>query len=139
LKSIELPESLQVIGETSFDGCESLINVAVPSTVFQMGANTFQNCKLLLNASSNDKDDLVDALMKRLQKVPAYKFCSSYLAFQGQEEPTSTATLKYHERAIAKGTDDQGGKYIFGITPLHIMMLSARPNLADYCPSTLPI
>jgi hypothetical protein len=130
LKSIELPEGLQIIGENSFDGCQSLINVAVPSTVFQMGTNAFQNCKLLLNAFSNDEDDLVDALMRRFQKLPVHKFCYYHVATQGQKESTSTATLKHLERAIAQETDGKGGKDIFGMTPLHIMMLSARPNLA---------
>lgn len=51
LQRIALPESLIVIGEGSFAGCESLSEVAIPANVRYIGANAFSYCARLASVT----------------------------------------------------------------------------------------
>lgn len=44
LKSIELPSSLENIGEDAFDSCTGLTNITIPDNVKSMEAHAFVNC-----------------------------------------------------------------------------------------------
>ena len=49
LDSIELPSSLTKIGENAFYGCSSLENIIIPSSINFIGENAFSNCNSLKN------------------------------------------------------------------------------------------
>jgi len=41
---IELPNSLEYIGDTAFNGCTALENIIIPNSVKHIGDNAFKNC-----------------------------------------------------------------------------------------------
>lgn len=47
MKSIEIPNTITVIGEDAFSNCKSLTNVTIPKTVTIIGNSAFSNCKNL--------------------------------------------------------------------------------------------
>ncbi|MBR6393363.1 MAG: leucine-rich repeat protein, partial [Ruminococcus sp.] len=49
IKTIILPEELKIIEEGSFNGCTSLETVEIPETVEEIGNNAFFNCSSLKN------------------------------------------------------------------------------------------
>ena len=47
LKSVQLPSTLEKIGDYAFCGCESLTSIEIPDTVTGIGKNTFLGCEHL--------------------------------------------------------------------------------------------
>ena len=47
LEAIELPETIEKIGEGSFSGCAELITITLPKGVKEIAAGTFENCQKL--------------------------------------------------------------------------------------------
>eukprot|EP00040_Diaphanoeca_grandis_P040212 m.261596 g.261596 ORF g.261596 m.261596 type:complete len:644 (-) comp42476_c0_seq1:155-2086(-) len=47
--SIELPETVKVIGAYAFQGCSHLVNLIIPDGVTQIGDGAFKDCSLLSN------------------------------------------------------------------------------------------
>ena len=43
LKTVVLPKTVRVIGESAFNGCTAMKNIALPETVTSIGANAFYN------------------------------------------------------------------------------------------------
>eukprot|EP00980_Cylindrotheca_fusiformis_P004630 scaffold991_cov128-Cylindrotheca_fusiformis.AAC.2 len=129
LESIELPYGLDSIGGQAFFRCKSLVNIAIPKTVEHMGVRAFDECDLLLKPYSNDEEALIYDLMKRFETLPVHDFCYNRFASRAQpleqEQITQMEDLEesiLHEAAIDPGVD------IFGMTPLHIAVLSGRPD-----------
>lgn len=131
LESVELQEGLEVIEAFAFLGCEALVNVAVPSTVFQMDSNAFSNCDLLLSIFSYDADHLTNGLMKRFEQLPVHRLLYFHLHSQTMEPNMSTTILEHLEHAMAEEIDcNEGGRDVFGMTPLHMIALqSSLPNV----------
>ncbi len=48
LKTIDIPESVQIMGGYTFSGCESLISVEIPEGVSYIGTRNFYGCKSLV-------------------------------------------------------------------------------------------
>lgn len=51
LQSVTLPETLQSIGNYSFNGCSSLTSLEIPQSVNNFGQGAFQNCTSLASIS----------------------------------------------------------------------------------------
>lgn len=47
IKSVILPETITIIGENAFKGCENLISINIPSKIERIEDGTFQGCRLL--------------------------------------------------------------------------------------------
>lgn len=47
LMNIELPNTLESIGDYAFNGCSSLTNITIPSGIITIGNNTFAGCSSL--------------------------------------------------------------------------------------------
>ena len=47
LISVEIPDSVQEIGEAAFSGCKSLTSIEIPEKVEEIGNNAFAGCKNL--------------------------------------------------------------------------------------------
>jgi hypothetical protein len=149
LLSVELPKGLRKIGGRAFQSCEQLVNVEIPSSVTKIGEKAFERCerRLELRLGVN-----IEALESRFGGLPIHKICY----FQAQY--SQAAKLKRLEKAIegdAPGSTSFGrggglfaccmqnqaweqpddvtshGSFVdpFGMTPLHILVLSARPNI----------
>lgn len=66
LKSIDIPESIRVIEESAFYGCDNLKSVIIPDSVLEMGENVFGNCSNLEQVN----------LPQNITKIPARMFIS---------------------------------------------------------------
>ena len=51
LKTIEIPESVSVIGENSFVQCINLESIKIPSGVKSIGVSAFEGCEKLTNVT----------------------------------------------------------------------------------------
>jgi hypothetical protein len=149
LLSVELPKGLRKIGNRAFETCERLVNVEMPSSVTKIGEKAFERCdrRLQLCLGVN-----IEALDSRFRGLPIHKICY----FQAQY--TQSAKLKRLEKAIVSDAGGstrigrRGGLFAccmrnqaweqpnemtsygtftdpFGMTPLHILVLSARPSV----------
>lgn len=49
LKSIELPDGVEILSISAFHGCSSLTSVSLPSTLKKMGSDCFYGCSSLTN------------------------------------------------------------------------------------------
>ena len=47
IQAIDLPDSLQTIGNHAFENCTSLKSITIPSSVTSIGYNAFENCDML--------------------------------------------------------------------------------------------
>ena len=47
LTSVTLPEGVTKIGESAFQGCDSLTSVTIPDSVTEIGSYAFEGCSLL--------------------------------------------------------------------------------------------
>ena len=47
LESIDIPDSVNIIGDYTFSGCSSLMNVTIPKSVTVIGAEAFKDCSAL--------------------------------------------------------------------------------------------
>jgi hypothetical protein len=152
LLSVELPMGLRKIGERAFESCEHLVNVEIPSSVTKIGDRAFERCerRLELRLGVN-----IEALDSRFGDLPIHNICY----FQAQY--AQAAKLKRLEKAILNDAagwtrtrrgggpfsccmqnqaweqpDDvtSRGSFVdpFGMTPLHILVLSARPSV-QFC------
>jgi hypothetical protein len=51
LKSVTLPEGLEVIGDGAFDYCPQLATVNIPASVTKIGSQAFRSCNSLTSVS----------------------------------------------------------------------------------------
>ena len=49
LRRITIPDGVEEIGESAFQGCSKLEKVAVPKSVKSIGQNVFKGCKMVLD------------------------------------------------------------------------------------------
>ena len=54
LTSVEIPDSVQTIGEGAFDGCEELTTVTIGNGVKEIGSSAFSNTPWLTNLQTTD-------------------------------------------------------------------------------------
>ena len=60
LRSITLPEGLQIIGKGSFQGCTALLSITLPSTVTKLYKKAFSGCVNLAEVKLNEGLRLID-------------------------------------------------------------------------------
>lgn len=56
LQSVELPEKLEAIGREAFYGCHSLQNIVIPASVSEIGNHAFADCTNLQSFSVNQNN-----------------------------------------------------------------------------------
>ncbi|KAL3936775.1 MAG: hypothetical protein SGBAC_007979 [Bacillariaceae sp.] len=107
----------------------SVSNIAIPSNC-RVNAATFEGCDDLERLFPDDLGtELPERLKARFDNLPYHKLCyqQGHAAAAGDDEVPNElfATLLHdHERSSARIYDP------FGLTPLHILALSARPSVA---------
>ena len=84
VKTVTLPNTISIIHECAFIGCESLVSVNLPSSLTRIDASAFENCVSLEYADLNEG----------LQEIGPYSFRSTKLR---QIIIPSTVTLIRHE------------------------------------------
>jgi hypothetical protein len=129
LYSIELPESLERIDSRAFRNCEQLRNILISPSVNQIGVHAFEGCSSLYEVLPESHNELIEALTTRLDEYPIHKLCY----YQSYYE--SSGSLRQElEHTINESSGDSPWDRCdtFGMTPLHLLVLSAKPNL-DLC------
>ena len=58
LTTMQLPSTVQTIGENAFCSCESLTSVTLPSSLTALGSDAFANCKALQTVNNFEKTQL---------------------------------------------------------------------------------
>lgn len=149
LLSIELPNGLHYIGDHCFADCSSLINMVIPTTFEHAGSYPLLDRTRLQKqfrgqgheVESYEDETLVQALCHRFDDLPIHNFCYHLSHASG---PSSTAddSNKNHqmdhleELVLLHGSSLSSLPSFrqvdaFGMTPFHILALSATPtNLA---------
>lgn len=123
--SVEIPERVELIEEKAFFDCPRLRNVAVPSSDTITGRDVFKDCRDLEKIYP-DHDELLQVLKHRFDGLPIHKLCYY------QSYYTVETTLEQLENVLeATGGSEEclGRQDCLGMTPLHILALSTKPNL----------
>ncbi|CAJ1932932.1 unnamed protein product [Cylindrotheca closterium] len=125
LTSVELAEGLREIGDNAFVGCCNLKNVALPTTLSKIGKDAFHKWMLRFRRMSREATDtrLLDALKGRFIELPIHNICY----FQAHHL-TDTTEVRL-QQAIQKNHFTGFEADEFGMTPLHILAISAKPNI----------
>ena len=149
LISLELANGLEEIGGGALAGCEKLQNLYIPSSVtFQMDSvfmdpSLRQKVPQLYQERFQRHDDgggggggeydsqIINGLKTRFHNLPIHEICYFQAHF-----PTAT-TLEKLKEAIASSSTSTSTTTpkdllekvdVFGMTPLHILAISAKPN-----------
>ena len=69
LKSIELPDGVEILSISAFHGCSSLTSVSLPSTLKKIGSFCFQGCKSLKSIELPDGVEILS--------ISAFSYCPS--------------------------------------------------------------
>jgi hypothetical protein len=125
LTSVELSEGLKEIGDSAFVGCCHSKNIALPSTVNTIGKHAFCKWMLRFQCLSHGQDDnrLLDALKGRFDGLPVHRICY----FQAHHITATTQERLRH--AFLKSGPSGFETDEFGMTPLHLLAISAKPNI----------
>ncbi|KAL3927091.1 MAG: hypothetical protein SGBAC_013222 [Bacillariaceae sp.] len=125
LTSVELAEGLVEIGDKAFVGCCHLKNVALPTTLSKIGKDVFHKWMLRFQRMSQETKDtrLLEALNRRFDGLPIHKICyfQAHHLIDTTEVRLKQAIQQHHSTGF--DTDE------FGMTPLHILSISAKPNV----------
>jgi hypothetical protein len=120
LISLEVPEGVTSIWGGSFTECTLLRNVFIPPGVVLLEAS-FDGCTQLQELFP-DEDDRINALKTRFDGLPIHKICH-YQAYHN----TATSLEKF-KSAIVNDDTARKRQDSLGMTPLHILALSVKPN-----------
>ena len=83
LTYVKLPSSLEVIGEEAFKGCSLLGRITIPNNVKEIGSETFSNCKSLSNVILSSNITVIEEKL--------FENCSS---LSNIEIPNGVTTIK---------------------------------------------
>jgi hypothetical protein len=128
LISLELPEGLEIIdlGATDISGCESLVNLVIPSEqhVDQIEDDAEFMEGLKLRHVATNFYDLVGKLQHRFDALPVHRLC-----YYQSYYPLTEAMENLRQNMDA---DPSAGTKVdsLGMTPFHILALSQIPNLS---------
>jgi hypothetical protein len=124
--SIEVAEQgLQRIEAGAFKNCEDLRSIYIPDTVTHMGANVFDGCTKLKEALPGDDEKLLNTLRNRFQDLPIHRL-TYFHSYQDVDDNLDALTVGFSQEASG---DAPPGTDAFGMTPLHLMALSSKPDL----------
>lgn len=126
LLSVELPREIACLGKSggqqpTFKNCCSLINIALPPSISEVEADTFVGCDGLTQVFPQHVD-LVSALKHRFDNLPVHELCY-YHTYDPQTE-----LIQKLMHALERDSSVCTKVDIFGMTPFHILALSAEPN-----------
>jgi hypothetical protein len=128
LVSLELPEGLEIfaIGTPSINGCESLVNLVIPSEqhVEQLGDAAGYMEGLKLRHVERNFDDLVSKLQHRFDTLAVHRLCY-YQSYYPLTEALENLRQSM-DADLSAGTKVDS----FGMTPFHILALAQTPNLS---------
>mmetsp|Transcript_29615 Transcript_29615/g.71274 ORF Transcript_29615/g.71274 Transcript_29615/m.71274 type:complete len:489 (-) Transcript_29615:54-1520(-) len=128
LRSIELPQTLESVGGVAFFGCLELVNIYLPDSVNILGVNLFSGCTKLEPLAQRSGDNTMDeaiimGLRNRFRELPIHEFCY-YQSYHSLEENLDDledmVSLQFYD--FEQHVDD------LGMSPFHILSLSAEPN-----------
>ena len=133
LYSIELPEDVEIKGFEVFGHCENLTNIYIDgkSPFLSFEGDTpqtelFERCNKLYEQYSND-DEFEESLQSRFKGLPIHRLCY----FEANK--SHVWNIDSLGRSLFRGAehyyDTVDKQDTFGMTPLHILTLSAKPNL----------
>lgn len=127
LTSVEFaPQNPVTIGNGAFHHCVSLINIHLPAApMTTVEDDSFAFCAKIHDKFSEESLDIHNALANRFQKLPLHNLCYH----QSYQE---TDTIIQEIEDLCYNNRDEESKEqrfdCFGMTPLHLLALSARPN-----------
>ena len=146
LKYMQIPSTVTFIGGAAFCGCEQLVGVGLCGTVEKIGVGAFRNCFSLRNVALppvtplncfepgchdllryfGSHEIIYDSLESRFEGLPVHRLCY----FQSHYPADVTI------RRINSITERNEGPFnlsnnqdCLGMTPLHILVCSSKPNL----------
>jgi hypothetical protein len=122
--SIELPDGVETIETKAFLNAKNLRNIFFESptrTMFHEAA--FMGCVKLKEMFPEDESDerLIEELKNRFKGLPVHRLCY----FQSYH--SATTVLAELKKVMAESPSC--GRDVFGMTPLHILALSVKPNI----------
>jgi hypothetical protein len=142
LLSIEIPKEIKCLGALSYGTtgtfflCESLVNIALPLSIEDVRSRTFDGCTKLREIFP-DHNDLVNALKHRFDELTLHELCYYQSYHSSSDLMEKLRQIMTLDPRAAHEIDD------FGMTPFHILALSAAPNidffqkLLHVCPRNL--
>jgi len=146
LTTVILPPHLESIQDSAFSFCPALVTLELPRTVTRLGRHAVQKCESMRNIqlpipdySDNQIDadhgldalnevfeadfSIEEALCERFANLPIHDLC--YHQIHNPLAPTlRLEELMASDDALSVWEVDK-----LGMTPLHILALSAKPNL----------
>ncbi|CAJ1933632.1 unnamed protein product [Cylindrotheca closterium] len=150
LKSVAFPPSLTAIEQGSFRGCRSLIAVELCNGLEWILSKAFADCEslrmIVLPAHSSDRageyaknafsgcsmlegrcfgGDLLTSLTHRFDKLPIHKLCYNAGSTALTVEDLATCVTQH---VVNQPEQDGACVDSFGMTPLHILGVSAKPR-----------
>jgi hypothetical protein len=136
LTRVVLPRTLEILGESLFDGCSSLRELVFPETLATLGFHVFRNCKSLRS---------VDLGKTEITEIPLYTFqnCSSLETFIappglvsiGQHAFEGCSSLK--EIVLPPTVRELGNSLFAGCVSLKTLtVLNSEPPLTGLNPAT---
>ena len=125
LLSVKIPKEIERIEHRTFRGCIALVNIALPSTINDIEGIVFRGCDKLQQLFP-DHDDLLNALKHRFDDLPIHGLCYYHSYHTTAEIMENLQQLQLMKEDATTG--ERGDA--FGMTPFHILTLSAKPNLA---------
>eukprot|EP00980_Cylindrotheca_fusiformis_P008404 scaffold1776_cov106-Cylindrotheca_fusiformis.AAC.3 len=151
LYSVELSAagSLERIGTKAFRNCKQLRNIVLPLSVIQIGDSAFDGCTALYDEFFSSmtpgrlgyprvwQDELLIQRLKTiLDEYPLHKLCY-YQSYYESFESLRQALQDMHLLEWEHDDDDDHSsplvqRDILGMTPLHRLALSAKPNI-EFC------
>lgn len=100
LKSVQLPEGVQSIGESAFSGCAGLRTINVPASLMEVKADAFKNCESLESLSFGPgvtfDDRCFEGMTGRIRMYPdSKKHLYALDGFKGTYEFPADANPEY--------------------------------------------
>lgn len=126
LKSVELSPNPLSIGNTAFQGCARLRNIAIAESDKKLGKRIFKGCHNLSKVFS-DPEDLLQALVHRFDDLPIHKVC-----YYQSYDSAQTALQKLQTAIQETSSSSSSNQDCLGMTPLHILALSKTQRLELY-------
>jgi hypothetical protein len=110
--------------------CEDLRNIVVPSSVTHVGHNVFDGCTKLYDIIPAGVDDnqLLEALRRRFDDYPIHELCY-YQGHRSIPETLVQMNLIFATQDASNDPPPQITDATFGMTPLHVLSLAAKPDL----------
>lgn len=126
LLSVEVAErGLARIEAAAFKNCGDLRSIYIPNTVTHIDSNVFDGCTRLKEALPQEEEQFTNALRNRFQDLPIHKL-AYFHSFQDVDDNLDALTAAFAQEVSNEGPP---GTDHFGMTPLHLIALSYRPDL----------